>query len=132
MDKLDLNALAEGAFREKVSEGMQQVWDNIHDPNTDYRKKRKLTIELTFDTTEERDMAMVNIVVKPKLIPPMPVGTKFLIGSDGEGDIIASECIKQIPGQTHMRVDESTGEILEETKEDKKDSVDLTGIKLVK
>ncbi|OSB03684.1 replication terminator protein, partial [Clostridium botulinum] len=46
-----------------------------------------------------------------------------------KGGILASEYKKQIPGQSTMRVDEETGEVLT-TAEEKE--VDLKGIKLVK
>lgn len=46
----NLDNLAEGALTEKVNQGINEVLANIQDPNTDWKKKRKLTIELTFSS----------------------------------------------------------------------------------
>ena len=52
------------------------------------------------------------------------------MGTDGKGGILASEYKKQVPGQSVMRVDEETGEIL--TTAEAKETINLEGIKLVK
>lgn len=53
------------------------------------------------------------------------------MGTDGKGGIIASEFKNQVPGQSVMRVDEETGELLT-TAEEKEEEMNLEGIKLVK
>lgn len=129
MEKIfDLEKFAGGALAEKFNIGLQEVLENIADPNTDPKKKRKLTLELSFEPDEERELSMVDIVVKTKLQPNMPVATKIIIDKDGEGGIVASEYKNQLKGQQHMKVDEETGEILQDDKED----VDIEGIKLIK
>lgn len=126
---INLETFADGALAEKVNIALKEVLENISDPNTEYKTKRKLTVEMTFTSGEDRELTEVLIIAKPKLAPTKPLAAKIVIGTDGKGGILASEYKKQVPGQSVMRVDEETGEILT-TAEEK--TVDLTGIKLVK
>ena len=126
---INLETFAEGALAEKINIALKEVLENITDPNTDWKTKRKLTLEMTFATGEDRELAEVAIMAKPKLAPKKATGTKIIIGTDGKGGVLASEYKKQVPGQSTMRVDEETGEILT-TAEEKR--MDLRGIKLVK
>lgn len=87
---------------------------------------------MTFIAGEDRELAMVDISTKTKLAPPKAVGTKIVIGTDGKGGILASEFKKQVPGQSVMRVDEETGEVLTTAEEKESESVNLDGIRLVK
>jgi hypothetical protein len=126
---INLEQFADGAFAEKVNIGLKEVLANIRDLNTDWKKKRKLTIELTFSAREDRELTSVDIIAKPKLEPAKPLSTTIVMGTDGKGGIMASEFKKQITGQSVMRVDEETGEVLT-TAEEKE--IDLEGIRLVK
>lgn len=135
MEKMiNLESLADGAVSEKVNIALKEVLANIADPNTEWKTKRKLTVDITFVAQEDRELALLDIQTKTKLAPPKSVGTKIIIGTDGKGGVIASEFGKQLPGQSVMRVDQSTGEILTtaEEAEEKENVVDLEGIKLVK
>ena len=127
---INLEQFADGAFAEKVNMGLKEVLANITDPNTDWKKKRKLTIELTFSAREDRELTAVDIIAKPKLEPAKPLSTTIVMGTDGKGGIMASEFKKQIPGQSVMRVDEETGEVL--TTAEEREPINLEGIKLVK
>ena len=131
---INLETLAEGGLTEKVNMALREVLNNIADPNTDYKVKRKLTIDITFISQEDRDLALLDIQTKTKLAPPKSIGTKIVIGSDGKGGIMASEFGKQIPGQSVMRVDEETGEVLTtaEEKAAQEQQFNTEGIKLVK
>lgn len=128
---INLETFADGALAEKVNIALKEVLGNITDPNTDWKLKRKLTIDMTFASGEDRELTEVSIVAKPKLAPTKPLAAKIVIGTDGKGGILASEYKKQVPGQSVMRVDEETGEVLT-TAEEKGKAIDLTGIKLVK
>ena len=44
---INLETLAEGGLTEKVNMALREVLNNIADPNTDYKVKRKLTIDIT-------------------------------------------------------------------------------------
>ena len=131
---INLETLAEGGLTEKVNMALREVLNNIADPNTDYKVKRKLTIDITFISQEDRDLALLDIQTKTKLAPPKSIGTKIVIGTDGKGGIMASEFGQQIPGQSVMRVDEETGEVLTtaEEKAAQEQQFNTEGIKLVK
>lgn len=131
---INLETLAEGGLTEKVNMALREVLNNIADPNTDYKVKRKLTIDITFISQEDRDLALLDIQTKTKLAPPKSIGTKIVIGTDGKGGIMASEFGKQIPGQSVIRVDEETGEVLTtaEEKAAQEQQFNTEGIKLVK
>lgn len=126
---INLEKFAEGALTEKFNNELRKVIENIEDPNTDFKKKRKLTLELTFESDENRELAIVDIIAKSKLVPAKALATKIVMGTDGKGGILASEYKKQVPGQSIMRVDEETGELL--TTEEEK-AINMEGIKLVK
>lgn len=135
MEKMiNLETLADGALAEKVNIALMEVLSNIADPNTDWKTKRKLTVDITFVAQEDRELALLDIQTKTKLAPPKSVGTKIVIGTDGKGGIMASEFGKQIPGQSVMRLDESTGEVLTtaEEKAELEEKFNTEGIKLVK
>lgn len=132
MEKMiNLENFAEGALAERMDIALKEVLGNISDPNTDYKLKRKLTLEMTFASGEDRELAEVAIIAKTKLAPNKPIATKIVIGTDGKGGILASEYKKQVPGQSVMRVEDGTGEIVT-TAEEKEKAIDLKGIKLVK
>jgi hypothetical protein len=44
---IDLNTFANGALAERANEELQKILENIADPNTDAKKKRKLTLTIT-------------------------------------------------------------------------------------
>lgn len=129
--KFNLETLAGGGFTERVNQALKEVAENILDPNTDYKFKRKVTIDLTFVTKEDRDLTEVDIVAKTKLAPRTSVHTKIVLDKDFNGEVIAAEYKKQITGQTFMKVDSETGEILTEGKEEES-AADLKGLQLVK
>ncbi|WP_130807664.1 replication terminator protein [Senegalia massiliensis] len=124
---INLEKFAGGALAEKFNVGLKEVLENIADPNTDPVKKRKMTVELEFKSDEDRELSMVNIIVKTKLVPKIGVATKIIIDKDGKGGIVASEYQNQVKGQRYMRVNEETGEILKDD-----EAVDIEGIKIIK
>lgn len=126
--KFNLETLAGGAFTERVNQALKEVAENILDPNTDHKFKRRVTIDLVFVTKEDRDLTEVDIVAKTKLAPRTAVHTKILLDKDFDGEVIASEFKKQIQGQTYIKVDSETGEILSEKPEEQ----ELKGLQLVK
>lgn len=135
MEKMiNLETLADGALAEKVNIALKEVLGNIADPNTDWKLKRKLTVDITFQAQEDRELALLDIQTKTKLAPPKSVGTRIVIGTDGKGGIVASEFGKQIPGQSTMRIDEETGEVTTTAEEraELEEKFNTEGIKLVK
>ena len=109
MEKLSLETLMQGAVQEKFEKELKRVLENIMDPNTDFKKKRKLTIDFEFITNEERDETLFDCIVKSKIIPAKPVVSRLLIGKDGEGVKVTEYQKGIIPGQ--VIVDVETGEV---------------------
>lgn len=112
--KINLNTFAEGALLERANQAILAVLENIADPNTDHKVKRKVTIELTFVTDKAREMTQVEVVAKPKLAPQSPVSSVILIDTDSNGKVLGTEFRKQIPGQQSIVVDQDTGEVIEQ------------------
>lgn len=100
--QISLSTVANGAIEERINIALQEIVNNIVDPNTDYKKKRKLSITMTFTPREDRDFTSVAFDVKPTLAPQKTVETGLLIDFDGNGEAVAAEYRKQAPGQTYI------------------------------
>lgn len=110
MQKISLDKFANGALNERANSAISEVLANIADRNTDATKKRTVTITLAFTADDSRDLAMVDIEAKAKLVPATSVGTKVIIDFDTEGQVIGQELKSGIPGQT--MIDAETGEVM--------------------
>ena len=100
MDLLSLKDIAGGALQEKANAAMQSVLDNMQDPNTPWKVKRKICITLAFSQNEERDDTAVEVSVGTKLAPVSPVITRMAIVKDlCSVESYAEEYGKQIKGQ---------------------------------
>ncbi|MBU9745145.1 hypothetical protein KTH81_15080 [Lachnospiraceae bacterium ASD3451] len=118
MNQIELKELANGAMQEKAQKAIEEVIENMQDPNTPWKNKREVIIKMKFTQNEDRDDATCEISVDKKTAPIKPVETKFSIGKDlRTGEVFAEEYGPQIKGQMNMSdyVDEDTGEIHEET-----------------
>lgn len=128
MSRVNLETFAGGALQEKFDDAMEKVLVNMTDPNTPWKIKRKITVEVTFEQNEDRDDSTVNVSVVPKLAPVKPVSTRMAIGKDLEtGEVFAEEYGSQCRGQMTLddyqeqrdqvvdgkTVDTETGEIRE-------------------
>lgn len=129
MSRVNLETFAGGALQEKFDDAMEKVLVNMTDPNTPWKNKRKIIVEVSFEQNEDRDDSTVNVSVVPKLAPVKPVSTRMAIGKDLEtGEVFASEYGSQCRGQMTMdsylgqlgangrSVDTETGEIKEPQK----------------
>lgn len=47
--EISLQELAGGALQEKVNQAFEKVMQNMQDPNTPWKNKRKITVGITFD-----------------------------------------------------------------------------------
>ena len=103
-----LDNLMSGAVSERFNDELQKVLQNVLDPNTDPKKKRKLQFVVTVAPNEKRDAAEFSVDVKASLAPPVPVSTSVYIGKTNDGDVIAEEITKDMPGSINM----FTGEII--------------------
>lgn len=105
MSKVKLEEFANGALQEKFDDAMDKVLANLMDPNTPWKNKRKIQVEVTFEQNEDRDDTSVNVSVTTKLAPVKPISTKMAIGKDLKtGKLYAEEYGKQIRGQ--MSIDD--------------------------
>ncbi|MFR0780081.1 MAG: hypothetical protein ACLSH8_10745 [Zhenhengia sp.] len=110
---INLDKFAGGALAERVNQAITQVLENIKDPNTDHKVKRKVTLELTFVTDEAREMTQVSVIAKTKTAPQSSVSSVILIDTDNDGEVLDTEFRKQIPGQQAIVVNPETGEVTE-------------------
>ena len=80
-----LSTLLDGACDALFNEKLREVLENIEDPNTDPKAKRRIRLTVTFKPNEARENAAIDVDCEAKLAAPKPVGTVVLIGrSDGE------------------------------------------------
>lgn len=98
-----LSEIAEGGVQEKFAAEMEKVANNILDPNTKAKAKRKVTLELVLVPNDNRDAIDVTVNVKSKLAPQEGVATTMLLGRNSDtGMIEANELKSGIPGQTYI------------------------------
>ena len=118
MNKLNIANIAKGALLERADGEIESVLKNIVDRNTDWKKARKVTIELIFEAKdEERDTIDIGIKTKCALAPYRPVVTQVYVDKDADNGVVAVEYQKgTLPGQTTI-VDSETGEVLNEQPE---------------
>ncbi len=131
MSRVNLETFAGGALQEKFDDAMEKVLVNMTGPNTPWKNKRKIVVEVSFEQNEDRDDSTVNVSVVTKLAAVKPVSTRMAIGKDLEtGQVFAEEYGSQCRGQMTLddyqgqrdqvvdgkTVDTETGEIREESR----------------
>ena len=94
--------MARGAIQERADYEMARILDNILDPNTEARAKRKLQLTIEFRPDDDRQVIAVSVTAKSALCPTNPVSTSLYITGDERGEATAVEMIPNIPGQTDM------------------------------
>lgn len=97
--KVPILDMAKGALAEEVSVQLGKVAENLLDPNTDWKKARRLTITMDFTTDEAREITKVTATTAVKLVPSKPVSTQLAFGADENGEFCAVELSKIQPGQ---------------------------------
>lgn len=80
MELIQLQRLVGGALQKNTQKTLEEVFQNIQDPNTPWKNKREVTIKLKFIPNENRDDCSCEISVDKKLAPVKPLSTKFAIG----------------------------------------------------
>lgn len=100
--KVPILDMAKGALAEEVSVQLGKVAENLLDPNTDYKKTRRLTVTLDFVTDESREITRVTATTAVKLVPSKPVSTQLTFGADKNGELCAVELTKNHPGQMDL------------------------------
>lgn len=99
---------AEGAIMERVDEEAKKVWLNLQDPNTDFKAKRKITLELIFEAADEnRDLIHMTAKATCKLAPMVPVPVSLWKTVDNNGELCFEEVMREMPGQLDMNGEEA-------------------------
>ena len=99
---LSIETLCGGAVQERINRALRKVSDKILDPNTEAKKKRSISLTLTFIPNEtDREDCSVEANVSMKLAPEEGVKTQLYINRDLTKDVITiTEHVKgQIKGQ---------------------------------
>lgn len=94
--------MAHGAIMEQVDIEVTKVMQNILDPNTNATKARSITVTVEFKADDDRSRVFVSASAKSKLLPNNPIRTSLYVGADKNGEIIATELVPNIPGQSDM------------------------------
>lgn len=128
MKHIDLESFAGGAFTTQVNRALEEVTNNIQDPNTDATAKRRITVTIELKPNEQRNFVATGVVTKTTLAPALGAVTAISMGKNLKtGEVEAQEIGNQIPGQMSLEdtpevetvevmdkvVDPSTGEIFE-------------------
>lgn len=97
-----LSEIAEGGLQEKFDHEIKRVIDNILNPNTDAKRKRKVNITISLTPSENRDTVNIDTEVKSTLVPENGVSTTLLVGRDAKQQLAANELKSGTPGQTFI------------------------------
>lgn len=82
--ELNVGNILGGKFPERFQKAVQQLIDNMRDPNTPADASRKITFEFTFRPTEDRQTAAVMLETKMKLASMEGVaGTIYVSKAEG-------------------------------------------------
>lgn len=117
---IDLENLAGGELAEKFEDAMKKVVANMMDPNTPYKNKRKISINLSFEQNENRDDVAVECTVNTTLAPVKSATTRMTIGKDlRTGELYAEEYGSGIRGQAKIQdYEDETGNYVIEQKQE--------------
>lgn len=95
--KINLEALAGGAFAEKLNEALMQVAENIQNPNTEATTKRQITVNIKFTPNKTRQMVGTQIAATEAIDTQMVMGVNMRTGQ-----IEIAEYDGQIRGQMDL------------------------------
>ena len=101
VQEINILQMMNGAIGERVSYELAKITKNCKDLNTDAKKARSLTIELSFVPTDARDSMAVRVSVKSKLAPVKALDSTLLLGGT-EDDPVLMEFTLQVPGQRNF------------------------------
>lgn len=82
LNKINIDEIAGGGFQEQFQKSFEKIIENLKDPNTSFRDKRKMVITLTFAQDENREDVMCGIAFNEKLAPRNIIKTQYSIGED--------------------------------------------------
>lgn len=82
MEHIDLEKFANGAFSAQVNRAIEEVTNNIQDPNTEPGATRKITVTIGFKPNQERNFVATGVQTKTTLAPALGAVTAFSMGKD--------------------------------------------------
>ena len=91
MEIYSMDQMLDGAVQEKFSQAMHELAEDVLDPNKKAKAKRKVTITLTVEPNEERDIAGMSVDVKTSLAPNNPVGGRIIFDRNSNGTAVCGE-----------------------------------------
>ena len=106
VQEISILDLKGGALSERVGIETECILKNILDTNTKAKEKRVLTIKMEFLPNEDRDFVSMKTTISSKLSSYQPVETTLAVGGTEEKPV-ASEWVKQVPGQTNLDGEET-------------------------
>ena len=90
-NNVKFDSLAGGSVGEAFQRSLQEVLQNIVDPNTSPTAKRQVIIKMSFAPDEHRELTDVSIQSEAKLAPSIQQFTRLALGQDKTGQVIAKE-----------------------------------------
>ena len=100
MKHIDLETFANGSFTAQVNRAIEEVTENIQNPNTDATAARKIVVTIGFKPNAERYFVATGVQTKTTLAPALGAVTAFSMGKNLQtGEVDAVEIGNQIPGQ---------------------------------
>lgn len=110
---INLEEFANGALAEKINQALREVTNNVQDPNTNAKAKRKITCTFTFSPTEQRDLVAASIDVKTSLAPSLGIATAFVMGKDVDtNEVDFREYSNQVRGQLNINDYKQVAELI--------------------
>lgn len=110
MMSMDLNNIGLGVATEKFQDELHKVIENIVDPNTEAKIKRRITLSFTFEPDpENRERCTFTLDSEAKLAKTRAYENIVQVGMDEEGNTDAMELMAQQqemftqPEQEHHR-----------------------------
>lgn len=108
----DLTTLGNGAALEKFGHELAKVVENIRDPNTDAKAKRKIILEIVFLPQEDREAVATLVAARCVLASTKPSSDLMFVGRR-EGKTIATVlhgARDKDPRQGILPIDRKAGE----------------------
>lgn len=102
-----LSDLMDGGVEERFNAVLDEVWQNVFNPNTDPRKPREVVMRVKIIPNERRDSCDFRVDVNPKLAPYVGLSQTVMLNINADGQIIATERTDQVPGQLDIEGNEA-------------------------
>jgi fibronectin type 3 domain-containing protein len=81
--QVTIETLNGGVIAELFEEKLAEILENIADPNTPWKTKRRIQIAVDFEPNEDRTNATTTVSVQTKVAPVKPHSSFVVLGSDG-------------------------------------------------